>query len=74
VHIDDVHTAGNQLRLRAGARIDRCMFGVGKYRGLAARHLTLRLDIVATAPDPTTKQTNKRSSNQEGQAPCPSSR
>jgi polyisoprenoid-binding protein YceI len=47
VHIDDVHAAETRLRLHATARVDRYAFGVGKYRGLAARHLTLRLDIIA---------------------------
>jgi polyisoprenoid-binding protein YceI len=47
VHIDDVHAAEARLRLHATTRIDRHTFGVSKYRGLAARHLTLRLDIIA---------------------------
>jgi polyisoprenoid-binding protein YceI len=47
VRVDGAETVGNRLRLRAGARIDRYEFGVTKARGLAARHLDLRLDVVA---------------------------
>ena len=47
VRIDDVHAAETRLRLHATTRVDRYAFGITKYRGLAARHLTLRLDIIA---------------------------
>jgi polyisoprenoid-binding protein YceI len=47
VRVDGAETTGNRLRLRAGARIDRYEFGVTKARGVAARRLDLRLDIVA---------------------------
>ncbi|MGE5134437.1 MAG: hypothetical protein ACM32E_16225 [Gemmatimonadota bacterium] len=38
---------GPLLRLRASARVDRLSFGVTRARGLAARHLGIRLDITA---------------------------
>ncbi len=47
VRVDGASTTGDRLRVRAWARIDRYEFGVTKARGLAARHLELRLDIVA---------------------------
>lgn len=47
VHIDDVHTAEARIRLHATTRVDRHAFEITKYRGVAARHLTLRLDIIA---------------------------
>jgi polyisoprenoid-binding protein YceI len=45
--IEEVQQAGPDLRLRASVRLDRYDFGITKARGLAARHLGLRLDIVA---------------------------
>ncbi|WP_192809660.1 YceI family protein [Actinomadura rudentiformis] len=47
VHIDDVHAGETRIRLHATARVDRHAFGITRYRGLAARHLTLRLDVIA---------------------------
>ena len=47
VRVAGAETTGSRLRLRAGVRIDRFEFGVTKARGVAARHLDLRLDIVA---------------------------
>src|SRR3712207_6730246 len=46
--IDEVDQSGAELRVRAHTRIDRYAFGVTRYRGLAARHLDVRLDLVAT--------------------------
>ena len=45
--IEEAQQAGPDLRLRASVRLDRYDFGITKARGLAARHLTGRLDIVA---------------------------
>jgi polyisoprenoid-binding protein YceI len=45
--IEAAHPAGQDLRLRASVRLDRYDFGITKAKGLAARHLGLRLDIVA---------------------------
>jgi polyisoprenoid-binding protein YceI len=45
--IDEAQPAGRDLRLRASVRLDRYDFGITKARGLAARHLSLELDIVA---------------------------
>jgi polyisoprenoid-binding protein YceI len=45
--IDGAQPAGRDLRLRASVRLDRYNFGITKARGLAARHLSLELDIVA---------------------------
>jgi polyisoprenoid-binding protein YceI len=45
--IEEAQPAGPDLRLRASVRLDRYDFGVTSYRGLAARHLDFRLDIVA---------------------------
>ena len=45
--IDALDCPGRELRARAGTRIDRYAFGVTRYRGLAARHLDVRLDVVA---------------------------
>ena len=45
--IEEAQPAGRDLRLRASARIDRYGFGITKVKGLAARHLGFRLDIVA---------------------------
>ena len=42
-----VHDAGATLRASAQAGIDRYDFGITTYRGLAARRLTVNLDIVA---------------------------
>jgi polyisoprenoid-binding protein YceI len=47
VRVDGASTTGDRLRLRASSRIDRYEFGVTKARGVAARHLELRLDVVA---------------------------
>jgi polyisoprenoid-binding protein YceI len=45
--IEEAQPTGQDLRLRASVRLDRYDFGITKARGLAARHLGLRLDIVA---------------------------
>lgn len=45
--IEEAQPAGKDLRLRASVRIDRYDFGITKVKGLAARHLGFRLDIVA---------------------------
>ena len=45
--IEEAQPAGQDLHLRASAGIDRYDFGITKARGLAARHLKCRLDIVA---------------------------
>jgi polyisoprenoid-binding protein YceI len=45
--IEEAQPAGQELRLRASVRVDRYDFGVTSYKGLAARHLDFRLDIVA---------------------------
>ena len=45
--IEEARPAGRDLHLRASVRLDRYDFGITKARGLAARHLTGRLDIVA---------------------------
>ena len=42
-----VHDAGTTLSASAHAGIDRYDFGITTYRGLAARRLTINLDIVA---------------------------
>jgi polyisoprenoid-binding protein YceI len=47
LHIEEAQPAGPDLRLRASVRLDRHDFGITKARGLAARHLGLRLDIAA---------------------------
>jgi polyisoprenoid-binding protein YceI len=46
--IDQVSQSGLELRIRAHTRIDRYVFGVTRSPGLAARHLDIRLDLVAT--------------------------
>ncbi len=45
--IDDLDCADRELRVRAGTQIDRYAFNVTGYRGLAARHLDISLDVVA---------------------------
>jgi hypothetical protein len=45
--IEEAQPAGQDLRLRASVRLDRYEFGITKSKGLAARHLGLRLDVVA---------------------------
>ena len=45
--IEEAQPAGQDLRLRASARLDRKDFGVTKAKGLAARQLGFRLDVVA---------------------------
>ena len=45
--IEEAQPAGQDLRVRASVRLDRYDFGVTKAKGLAARHLGFRLDIVA---------------------------
>jgi polyisoprenoid-binding protein YceI len=42
-----VHDAGTTLSASAHAGIDRYDFGITTYRGLAARRLTINLDIIA---------------------------
>ena len=45
--IEEARPAGQDLRVRASAGIDRYDFGITKVKGLAARRLGFRLDIVA---------------------------
>jgi polyisoprenoid-binding protein YceI len=45
--IEEAQPAGRDLRLRASVRLDRYDFGITTYKGLAARNLGFRLDIVA---------------------------
>jgi hypothetical protein len=45
--IEEAQPAGQDLHVRASAGIDRYDFGITKVKGLAARHLGFRLDIVA---------------------------
>ena len=45
--IEEAQPAGQDLRVRASVGIDRYDFGITKVKGLAARHLGFRLDIVA---------------------------
>ena len=45
--IEETQPAGPDLHARASAGIDRYDFGITKVKGLAARHLGFRLDIVA---------------------------
>jgi polyisoprenoid-binding protein YceI len=45
--IEGAQSAGPDLRLRASVRLDRYDFGITRSKGLAARHLGLRLDVVA---------------------------
>jgi len=45
--LEEAQPAGRDLHLRASVRLDRYDFGITKARGLAARHLGGRLDIVA---------------------------
>jgi len=45
--LEEAQPAGQDLRLRASVRIDRYDFGITSYKGLAARRLALRLDVVA---------------------------
>jgi polyisoprenoid-binding protein YceI len=45
--LEEARPTGQDLHLRAGVRLDRYDFGITKVKGLAARHLGLRLDIVA---------------------------
>lgn len=45
--LEEAQPAGQDLRLSASVRLDRYDFGITKSKGLAARHLGLRLDIVA---------------------------
>jgi polyisoprenoid-binding protein YceI len=45
--IEEAQPAGPDLHLRASVHLDRYDFGITKAKGLAARHLRGRLDIVA---------------------------
>ena len=45
--IEEAQPAGQDLRVQASVGLDRYGFGITKARGLAARHLGFRLDIVA---------------------------
>jgi polyisoprenoid-binding protein YceI len=47
LHLEDAQPAGRDLCLRASVRLDRYDFGITTYKGLAARNLGFRLDIVA---------------------------
>ena len=46
--VDRITASGPDLHVRAVARVDRHAFGITRYRGVAARHLDVRLDVVAT--------------------------
>ena len=48
LEVDHVDQSGSELRIRARTRIDRYAFGVTRSPGFAARHLDIRLDLVAT--------------------------
>lgn len=45
--LEEAQPTGRDLRLRASVHLDRYDFGITNYKGLAARHLGFRLDIVA---------------------------
>jgi len=45
--IEEAQPTGQDVRLRASLRIDRYAVGVTGYKGLAARHLGCRIDVVA---------------------------
>jgi polyisoprenoid-binding protein YceI len=45
--VEEAQPAGPDLHVRASAGIDRYDFGITRAKGLAARHLGFRLDIVA---------------------------
>ena len=45
--IEEAQPAGQDLHVRASVAIDRYDFGITKAKGLAARHLGFRLDVVA---------------------------
>jgi polyisoprenoid-binding protein YceI len=45
--IEQARSAGAELRVQAAATIDRYDFGVTALKGLAARHLSCRIEIVA---------------------------
>jgi polyisoprenoid-binding protein YceI len=47
VLLEAVRSSGPELRLQASAHLDRYDFGVTRVKGLAARHLRCRLDVVA---------------------------
>ena len=47
VTIDQLEWTSPALSIRASARIDRYAFGITDYRGMAARHLDVRLDLLA---------------------------
>jgi polyisoprenoid-binding protein YceI len=47
VDLDEAHWDGSCLSLRASAHIDRYAFGITGAKGLAGRHLSLRLGVVA---------------------------
>ena len=50
VLLEEAQASGPELRLRASVKIDRYDFGVTSLKGLAARHLDGRLDVVAHRP------------------------
>jgi polyisoprenoid-binding protein YceI len=45
--IEEARSAGRDLQLRASVHLDRYDFGITKARGLAARYLRARLEVVA---------------------------
>jgi len=49
--IEQARTDGGELTAAATAAIDRYAFGVTALKGLAARHLSCRIEIVATRRD-----------------------
>jgi len=40
-------SSSSEVRFTAAARLDRYAFEITKLKGIAARHLNIRLDIVA---------------------------
>jgi polyisoprenoid-binding protein YceI len=48
VDLDVTHWDGSCLSLQASAHVDRYAFGITSAKGLAARHLNLRLGVVAS--------------------------
>jgi polyisoprenoid-binding protein YceI len=47
VLLEEARSSAQELRLRASTHLDRYDFGVTRAKGLAARHLRCRLDVVA---------------------------
>ena len=47
VRIERASSTGGTLRVAASATVDRYAFGITGFRGLAARRLQVRLDVIA---------------------------